>query len=138
MLLTNHQRRKGQLVSMELILLSPVILAAALAMIQFSMILAMQARLASASREGARAAALGGTPDEVRDSIKRVMGEKLFAHTRVHVEPEFSERNPLQTGQPVLVRVQIKVEKAFPDLLSVVGVRLGDHELTGQTVMRVE
>ncbi len=130
--------RPGYVNIVELLFVLPLLLVLLLAMAEFSMILTTQTRLAAAARDGAREAATGGSPRQVRQAVQRVLGEEQMRHARVLIRPEYDEEAPLLPGEAVEVRVELDAKGALPDLLSFAGFSLRGKRFIGQAIMRVE
>ena len=126
------QRRKGFLLAVELLLMLPIITALFRGMVEFSMMISSEARLAQASREGARTGAVGGSEDDVKEAVKTVLGTAQYDLATVDSSLGTS------VGDPVVVMVQIDATKVVPDFLAYVGFSIQNQKLVGRTVMRKE
>lgn len=128
---TGKQRQKGQaLVEMALVL--TILLALIMGTIDMGRALHSYLALEHASREGARAGALGRTDLEIDETVRNALSP-VVDRTKVVVTitpPESSRTR----GTPVSVRVSYPMEYLFPYLQSL----LGTLNLVGETVMRVE
>lgn len=120
------QRRNGSL-SIELLLVMPILLMMLGAVVIFGMILVGQQVITTASREGARAASIGGCV-EAEPAVQLVLGGKLAA----------AKTNCNDDGIYVAVTVSIPAKDAIPDLLKGFGFSLEDIVLSSTTVMRKE
>lgn len=125
-------RRRAFLLSFEFLLLMPFITAFFLGMIEFSMLISTEARLAQASREGARVGAAGGTAADVDDAVEDVLGTAQFDKADV------IKTLPTSVGQPVTVRVELDAKYVIPDFLGALGFSIYNQKLVGVTVMRRE
>jgi hypothetical protein len=128
-----HRRRAG--IALETLLLLPVVLLVALAVIEFSLVLGARERLLVASREGARVAALGGDERAVDEAVRRHLGDGAFQDAKIDMllkDPQTHQ--PLHTGDPVGVWVSLPAREAAPDPLGF----FGDETLVAGTVMRKE
>jgi hypothetical protein len=129
-------RRRGSL-TVELVLVLPILVLLLLAMIQFSLMLTARQQLLSASREGARMGARGGSAADIECAARRVLGDGSLAQADVQ-----SQRAPEQPGAPVggsecvQVMVHIPIGAAVPNFLS--WLFSADDELTACTVMHCE
>jgi Flp pilus assembly protein TadG len=130
------RRRAG--VTLELLLVFPILLALLLAMIQFSMLLVARQQLTGASREAARVAAQGGDLSAVQAAASLYLGQGNLSNAQVQAVLTDPAGLPLPSGAPVSVTVQVPAIQAAPDLLAFVGVSLKDEVLSAQTVMRKE
>jgi Flp pilus assembly protein TadG len=126
----------------ELFLVFPILLALLLGMIQFSMTLFSNQQLASASREGARVAALGGDLDEIETTVRRTLGDGRLAEAEVVVVNQegqlLTSGQQVSSGDAVEVYVRVPATTAVPDLLRFIGYSIKDDMLVGRTVMRRE
>lgn len=132
-------RRRGSL-AIELLLMLPIPMALLGAMVEFSLMLTARQHILAASREGARVAAHGGTDEEVKATVKRVLGEDTSLG-EAEVEIRRIEEDPANAAiarDRVEVKVQIPVGKVTPDLLAYVGLSLRDQELVAVTIMNQE
>jgi Flp pilus assembly protein TadG len=121
-----------------LLLVLPVLLALLLGMIEFSLLYAARQHLTTASREGARVAALGGDQFAVQQAIQNVLGNSNLGGATLQATLTDGLGQPLPTGAPVQVTLTIPAAQAVPDLLGIIAVTLGDQVITAQTVMRKE
>ncbi len=116
----------------------PVLLAFLFGMIEFSMLLMSRQQLLTASREGARIAALGGSASDVEQGTRLFLGTGSLAQATVDVILTDSSGQPVVTGGPVGVIVSLPANQAAPDLLVFLGFSLQKETITAQTVMRKE
>jgi hypothetical protein len=134
-------RRRGVL-TMELLLVFPILFALLLAMVQFSLTLHARQQLVAASREGARVAALGGDLDEVRAAVQRTLGRGRLADAAVHLTDgrgeEIAGGQAVPSGTAVAVWVRLPARHVVPDLLRFVGYSIKKDVLLARTAMRRE
>jgi Flp pilus assembly protein TadG len=135
--LSPGRRRRGVL-SIELILILPILLTLLVGMFEFSALLVARQQLVAASREGARVAALGGDATAVQQAVQQYLGTGNLAGAQVQAVLTDSSGNPVASGDPVTVAVQIPATQAVPDMLRFVGFSMQNVTLTAQTVMRKE
>jgi Flp pilus assembly protein TadG len=131
------RRRKGQ-VAVEMLLVLPILLAVLVGTVEFSLWLTAQQQVNLATREGARAAATGGSAADVNHAVRLALGDQRFQQATVQAHLNDSAGNPLPSGQPVSVLVQLPAGAVVPDLLAFVGLSIRNQTLIGQTVMRKE
>jgi hypothetical protein len=131
-------RRLGALLSAELLLVLPLLLALILAGVQFAVTLSVEQKLAAATRDGARVAATGGNRTAVVEAVERVLGPTIAKHAEVCTVMTDSSRKPLPSGEPVQVVVKVPAAKVVPDLLRIVGYSIRNETLVSSTVMRKE
>lgn len=125
-----RKNEKGQaLVEMALVL--PLLIILILGIIQFGIIFNNQVAVASAAREGARAASVGATQDEINAAVNNALSSSALLQ---NVNTVITPLNR-QFGQPttVLVTARTTIIVPFLDLL------LGEsYEHSSEAVMRVE
>lgn len=126
--------RTGSILSMELLFVLPVMLLLVLAMVEMTFLIAAETRLAAASREGARIAALGGDAGDIQDRLDALFGSQssdvAFIVTFLN-----DSQNP---GDPVQVEVSGTASAFAPNYLKFAGFDLARKTLTARTVMTVE
>lgn len=124
--------RKGML-SVELMMVLPLVLVVLLGTIEFACLLMAQQSLAHATYLGARRASLyDASPDDVERTVKRALSASMGRQVRV------SARIGRDVGEPVLVQACVPMQLAAPDLLGWMGVSLRGRELQAATVLRRE
>jgi hypothetical protein len=130
-------RRRGSL-TIELLLLLPILFAVLLAVVEFSQLIEADQRLSAASAQGARVAAQGGDAEEVAHAVRQVLGKGRLSQAKILARLTDRDGRPIPSGETVEVVVVIPAKKAVPDLLAFFGFSLGKRELVGQTAMRKE
>ena len=125
-----HRDCKGQaLVEMALVL--PILLMLLFGIIEFGRVFNAYLVTSQASREGARAAAVGSADADVVQSARKAAGIFDPAEVAVNIKP----KAPRETGQAVTVKVSYDLDLVAP----FINVILPDPmTITGSTVMRVE
>lgn len=131
MSLGRPSRRRGG-VTVELILLMPVLMAVLVAVVEMSLLVVATQELSEASALGARIGSRGGSADDVRAAICHALGKGRLREAEVAVVV------PEHSGEVVEVVVRIRADKAVPDALRFIGFGLKGKELVGHTVMRKE
>src|SRR5579872_2474051 len=94
--------RRGAL-ALELLFALPVLLAVILATVEFSQLLVARQQLLVASREGARVAAQGGSPDDVQQAVAQFLGTGPLAAAAVDAMLTDALGQPLPSGAAVAV-----------------------------------
>jgi hypothetical protein len=133
--------RRGSM-TMELILLFPILMTLFLAMIEFSLILHSRQQLLAASREGARVAAIGADQQEIEQAVLRYLGSGRLGDSEVTITDfqgnELQASQQVPSGEAVAVWVRLPTAHAVPDLLRFVGYSIRNDEIVARTVMRRE
>lgn len=127
-------RRRGAVLTFELLLIVPIVMALSLAVVELSMLWAGNQRLALACRAACRVATLpGSTDDEIRQTVVQVLdGHRLGSAVTVEIQ------RGAEAGDPVGVRLVAPMLAAAPDLLGIVGFSLAERELSVVSIMRQE
>jgi hypothetical protein len=123
----NKKHARRATLSLELLLVLPILLLILGATVVFGMMLVAQQVLVTASREGARAAAIGGCP-EAEPAAMKVLSGKLAGATVTCADD----------GTNVTVTVSIPASEAIPNLLIGFDACLDQTTLTATTVMLKE
>ncbi len=124
--------------AIQLLLVLPVLMAFLFGMIEFSMLLIVRQQLLTASREGARVAATGGTVADVQQATQLFLGGGSLSQATIDVLLTDASGQPVTTGGAVAVTVSLPATQAVPDLLLFIGFSISDQTLIAQTVMRKE
>jgi Flp pilus assembly protein TadG len=133
-----RKRRRGFLSSLELIFYMPLLVLTLIAVVQFSQVLAADARLSGASREGARVAASGGNANQISNAVYAALlpSERSLVSIQTNAIQSDGNPAPLTPGVDVVVRVSVLTKQVVPHPLPFVIAK--NQELVGQTVMRKE
>lgn len=132
------QARSGAIMAMELLLILPLMMAIFFGTVEYGLLLAAEARLFNASREGARVAAAGGDIDDVKTAVKAALlkGEQNLVDIQALLTDD--DDNPLKPGDQVAVMVSAPATTLVPDFLRFIGISISNRCLIGQTAMRKE
>jgi Flp pilus assembly protein TadG len=125
-------RRLGAVLSMELILVLPIVLALVFSVIEFGMLWSSSQRVKDAATAGCRTASFRGADETaIRRAVERSLGKPaLVANYSLDIRQDVSNE--------VSVAVTVPMRSAAPDLLRFVGFALDGRLLSSQTVMRKE
>lgn len=160
------QRRKGALLSLELVIALPVLLIVVFAAVEFSFLLLGSQAITAAANVGARQAALpSSTAEDVRFAVFQALDSWRWAepeHLQVLIFVDEDEDGidgddlvynsqdttldddpedivgTAPTGTSIQVTINLLSEQAAPDLLSIVHLGLEGQELTASFVTRKE
>jgi hypothetical protein len=125
--------------TVELILVLPVLLMLLAAMVQFCLLLNTREQFLAASRAGARAAAQGRSDAEAEAAARRVLGSGRLEAAQVRIGRVAADPlHPEAGGDRVEVVVSAPSSAVVPNLLSWAGFSLGDRELAAATIMNRE
>lgn len=128
--------RKGAILSAELLLVLPIVMALCLGMAELSMLLMAMQRVEAASSAACRVATLPASdPVALEQAVREAAARALLKAKLVQAyQLEFA---PGQfPGDPVTVEVRVPMKAAAPDLLRIFGFSLKGQELVSRTVMR--
>ena len=132
-------RKRGGLLVVELLLVLPVVLALAVAALEFGLMLTARQQLLAASREGARVGSHGADEEEIRAAVTRVLGNGSLGRAAVQANFFHEDTDHPQFGRDrVEVYIHVPTTQVVPDLLAWVGLSFRDQELVACTVMCVE
>jgi len=130
--------RKGAIMAMELLLILPLMMAIFFGTVEYGLLLAAEARLFNASREGARVAAAGGDSDDVEAAVKAALIAREAELVDIQSLLTDDNDDPLKPGDQVAVMVSAPATTLVPDFLRFIGISISNRCLIGQTVMRKE
>ena len=126
--------RRGALLSLELLIVLPIVVILALAMVELGLLWEANQQVKLASEQGCRVASLPGSgEDEIRAAIDAALIKPRLIENAAVVYEIGSH-----TGDAVAVQVKLPMNAASPDMLFVFGFGLHDRFLEAQTVMRKE
>jgi Flp pilus assembly protein TadG len=133
-----QRRRRRASIALESLFVLPILVIVALAVVEFSMLISARQQLLAASREGARAAATGGSPREIELAVRSRLGHGTLSQAKIRTILVDEDGRPLASGEPVVVQVEVPATAASPDLLRVIGYSLRQQTVTAYTAMRKE
>jgi hypothetical protein len=125
-------------VTVEMLLLVPVLLAVIIAATELSLMTAAQQKLEAASAVGARVAAQGGDFNAVREAVADSLGRGKIARANVTARLLGDDDLPLPSGAPIEVMVSVQADEVVPDMLAVFGFSIKEVRLAGRTLLRKE
>lgn len=130
---TRTQRRRGAILSMEMVLVLPIFLLLVFSIVEFSLLMSAQSRLAEAARQGVRLLSMSGCPEShVREAVNSLLGPKLKGQCRMEIAPAG------HAGEMAHVRLQVPMICACPDLLWMTGFSLHGRSLHADAHMVME
>lgn len=123
------RRRRGML-SMELAMTLPILFVVLMGLFEFMMLFYSRSLIVEATRVGARKASLpGATQESVEEEVRLVLSPSLQTGMQVEVD------TGLNSGDVVVVSVQLPMTSACPDLLWPIGLSLNGRNLYSETRM---
>lgn len=128
----NVRRRTG-FVSLEVILVLPLLLILLLGLLQFSLLFLARGQVIDAAHAGVRLAALHGVEIwEIEEEVRHSLGSKLANYALVDIFPAE------HSGEEVLVEVRVPMAAATPDLLWPIGYSIRNQSLIAHSRMLKE
>ena len=145
----DRRRRRGAVLSIELLVVLPILLVMLLAIVEFGFLWSANHRVHAASQMACRIATLPARDldelqAEVRAATSRVLQRSaLVAQHEVVLDfptapPGSAGLTTGYSGEPVVAVVRVPMKAAAPDLLRMFGFGLAGRQLVGSTVMRKE
>jgi len=126
--------RRG-FVTVELLLALPVVLAIFFGMVGMADLVITEQLLAEASGKAARAAALGGSEEQVKEAVRSVLGPARTDRATIRVGSANGGSGPVPPGGLIEVRIEIEAQHATTTNLAPIR---SDEVLLGRTVMQRE
>ena len=127
---------RAGLFSVELIFVLPILLLVVFALVELSLLLAAERKLAEVSAVVARTGSLGGTDAEMTAVMKSAAGPKWADMVELQVLPAAPAERP--QGTTLDVTVSLPAKYAGPNLLRSIGIDLTEATLVGRTVIVIE
>jgi Flp pilus assembly protein TadG len=125
--------RRGAILSMELVLILPIILVLIFSIVEFSMLMSAQTRVANAAQNGARLMSLCTYSDqEVQETVRSQLGPELAADSEIVIQPA------IHAGEIGRVTIRVPMSKASPDLLWMTGFSLQNRFINADVPMVME
>ncbi len=134
---SRSSNRKGAILSMELVLVLPIFLLLIFSIVEFSMLMSAQTRVANAAQNGARLLSVCGMPSvaaetEVKSRVEQLLGEALAKQCVITIDPgDYAS----DLGH---VYVQVPMRNACPDLLWMTGFSVSNRSINCDAAMAME
>jgi hypothetical protein len=129
-----RRRRTGAILSMELILVLPIVLAVLFGLIEIGMLWSSGQRVKEAAAAGCRVAGFrGATEPAVRRAVEQTLGRKSLVDCY-----QLQIIQPQENPNEVCVSVSVPMTAAAPDMLAFFGFSLKNRQLASHSVMRRE
>jgi len=130
---SSPSRRRGAILSMELVLVLPIFLLLIFSITEFSLLMSALARVSTAAQSGARLMSISGAQEEeVQGRVAELLGPALAAGSEIIVTPG---NYPGEVGT---VSVRVPMNNASPDLLWMIGFGLSNRSLESSSAMVME
>lgn len=126
--------RRGS-ATMELLLLTPIFMLTATGMIGLADLCITDQLIFDAACRGGRTAALGGSQEQVEESIRALLGPERTRHATITVGPADGSTDPVPPGGLIEVRIEIEAGAATATGLAPLG---SSELLIGRTVIQRE
>lgn len=130
----NSRNNRPASVALEAAFVLPILLVVVVALVEFTMIVSAEQRLAEASGVAARTGAVGRSDADMKEAVKAVLGPSQYESADVRID----RRTDPHLGGVVEVRIELPTKAAAPSVLRSFGVKLSEDTLVGRTLMRVE
>ena len=128
-------RARRGVASFEAIFVLPIFLALLLGTAGIADLLIAEQLIGEASGRAARTAALGGSEEQVRESISAVLGPDRAGRAKIYIGAANGDPGPVPPGGLIEVRIEIETRHATTTGLAPVS---GDEPILGRTVMQRE
>ncbi len=133
-----RRRRRGIIVSVELLLALPLLIILLCAVVEFSMLWSVNHLVKAASHAGCRVATLpAGHPAASEAAVRQAVAAALVRGRLIAAHQITFESGPF-TGDPIMCEVRLPMNAAAPNMLAIFGFNLDGRELVTRTVMRKE
>lgn len=130
--------KRGAFLALEALIVLPIVGCFFLALCSVAGLEMAWQQMLTASREGARVAALGGTDEEVEAATLLFLGGGTVSESDIQVFTMGSDGFPVLPGQPVSVVISIPAARVMPQFGAMIGFAFGENLLVARTTMRKE
>lgn len=130
--------RLGAILSYELMLVLPIVLALVVALVEFGLLWSASHKVQLAAQVACR---VGTRPcDRVlaQDEAVRLAAERALIDRRLVASHRLTFRPATRTGEPVSVEIKVPMGAASPDMLALFGYSLKNRFLVSRVVMSKE
>ena len=126
-------RRRGAILSMELVLVLPIFLMLIFAIIEFSMLMSARTRISDPGRHGSRLLSISGcSQEEIQHTVSGMLGPTLSQQCQIDVYPATT------SGGVGNVHIRVPMKNASPDLLWMTGFSVRNRYLEADAPMVME
>ena len=134
---SRSSNRKGAILSMELVLVLPIFLLLIFSIIEFSMLMSAQTRVANAAQNGARMLSICGMASpavetEIKSRVQQLLGPALAQQSVITITPGAYASD---LGR---IHVQVPMRNACPDLLWMTGFSVASRSIHCDAAMAME
>ncbi len=134
----DHSGNRRGFLALEALIVLPIVGCFFLALCSVAGLEMAWQQMLTASREGARVAALGGTADEVEAATRLFLGGGTVSQSEIQVFITGDDGFPALPGQPVSVVISIPAARVMPQFGAMIGFAFGENQLVARTTMRKE
>lgn len=141
-------RRQGAILSVEWLVVFPILVALMFAIFEFSLLWSARNLLEAATYAAAREASLPAVDEPTRYAAAVAAAEAILDPRFIDVPSGTADAGTgytvdeftvgTYTGDPITVTLSLPMTTAAPDLLEVVGISIEGQRLTATTVVRME
>ncbi len=116
------RKRRGAILTMELVLVLPIFMLLIFSLVEFSLLMSARTRISDAARSGARVISVsGGSTQDVQAMIVELLGTSLSQGCRIDIQPS------QYAGGVGNVHIQVPMKNASPDLLWMTGFSVSER-----------
>jgi Flp pilus assembly protein TadG len=128
--------RKGAVLSLELLLVLPILLVVCFAVVEFSMLLIAMQRVQTASSAACRIGTLPARNPDVQQQAMLAAAKAALGNPSLIAACQMPQSDVgTYAGDPVVVVVSVPMTAAAPNLLKMMGFSLEGRQLVAQTEM---
>jgi Flp pilus assembly protein TadG len=129
------RRRKGALLSVELVFVLPILLIILFGFVELSLLLMGMQRVQAASSAACRVATLPATDADLQQQAMREAAAGALGKAGMVETFQMNSDIGPNAGDPVAVEISVPMAAAAPDLLRVIGFSLQGRQLVVRTQM---
>jgi hypothetical protein len=127
-------QRTGAVLSLELVLVMPVLALAFFSVVEFSLLLMGRQRVQSAATAACRVGTLPASDAAAQQQAMRDAAARALGGAMADAYQMQSDLGP-HAGDPVVVRITVPMTAASPNMLAMLGFSLEGRQLAAQTQM---
>jgi hypothetical protein len=132
---STKKTRKGAVLSLELLLLFPVLWVVCFGFVEFSLLLIGMQRVQAASNAACRMGTLPTTDLEAQQTAMNDAAKAALGRPTMVASYQMQSQVGQYSGDPVQVEISVPMTSAAPNLLLIVGFNLEGRQLVARTEM---